>query len=169
MAQMPASLLQWPHWNRVLKMTCSFKNTAWGIIAIEGQHLGQTIEQDAEEFISNMNTAVTGTWVGGEQSSFTYCQSFCTAPLGSSAQSGRPLSSWLQIHFGFCLQSSPPSRWCSRCSLVDRFAGAPLKWEKAQLSGQLWKGKDFTPDDLSIKTFRLPDNLACITHYVSAC
>lgn len=125
---------------------------------------GQTTEQDAEEFISNMNTAVTGTRAGGEQSSFTYCQSFCTALLGSSARSGPPLSSWLRIHFCFCLQSSPPSHWCSRCSLADRFAGAPLKWEKAQLSSQLWKGKDFTPHDLSIKTFRLPDNLACIMH-----
>lgn len=106
-------------------------------------------------------------WLDSEQkvnrSDVTYCQSFCTALLGSSAQSDRPLSSWLQIHFGFCLQSSPPSRWCSRYSLVGRFAGAPLKWEKTQVNGQLWKGKDFNPAELSIKTFQLPGNLELLT------
>lgn len=128
-------------WHRCLPASCNgltetelskqlvLSKTVCGTIAIEGQQFGQTTKWDAEKFISIMNTAVTGTWAGGEQSSFTYCQSFCTAPLGWSAQSGRPLSSWLQIHFGFCLQSSPPSHWCSRCSLADRFAGAPLKWE----------------------------------------
>lgn len=95
----------------------------------------------------------------GQQEGFTHCQSFCAVLLGSPAQSDQPLSSWLQIHFGFCLQSSPPSRWCSRCSLVGKFAGAPLKWEKMQFNGQAWKREDFTLDNLSFKISQLPGTL----------
>lgn len=55
----PASILQWLHWNEVLKMTWSCKNTASGTIPIEGQHFTQIIEQDAEEGKSSTNP-----WIG---------------------------------------------------------------------------------------------------------
>lgn len=101
----------------------------------------------------------------GNQAGFTYCQSFCAVLLGWPAQSDQPLSSWLQIHFGFCLQNSPPSRWCSRCSLVGRFAGAPLKWEKMHFSGQVWIRENFMLDNLSLKISQLPGNLDLIRSF----
>lgn len=134
----PASLFQWLHWNSS-QNDLVLQNTARGTIPTEAQHMTQTFEQDAEEEVSNTNSwlkqcleseVVSGSLAGRNRVGFTYCQSFCAALSGSSAQSDQPLSSWLQIHFGFCLQSSPPSHWCSRYSLVGRFAGAPLKWQK---------------------------------------
>lgn len=101
----------------------------------------------------------TEQWVDPEQrkqAGFTYCQSSCAVLLGWPAQSDQPLWSWPQIHSGFCLQSSPPSRWCSRCSLVGRFAGAPLKWEKMLVNGQVWKRENLMLDNLSLKISPLP-------------
>lgn len=150
-------------------MPWSYRNTARGTIPTipAAQCFTQTVEWDAEKNVSHTNCWLQQcleNWAVSDpeqrkQAGFTYCQSSCAVLLGWPAQSDQPLSSWPQIHFGFCLQSSPPSRWCSRCSLVGRFAGAPLKWEKMLVNGQVWKRENLMLDNLSLKISQLPGTL----------
>lgn len=143
-------------------MLCANCWVRWRVKCVKHTLLAPTVPGKlSSAWIPSNAWILSSAWIlsRGKQAGFTYCQSFCAALLGLPAQSDQPLSSWLQIHFGFCLQSSPPSRWCSRCSLVGRFAGAPLKWEKMQFNGQVWKREDFMPDNLSLKISQLPGSL----------